>query len=63
MVGQCDRKTVTGLKINYFNYIGECIHTYVVSEKKPFSTKTPRFFCKNSTFTQSNSIRVALEIF
>ena len=55
------------------------MHTYVVSENITFSTKVLLillmsffffFFCKksailgkNSTFTQSNSVRVALEIF
>ena len=44
-------------------------HTYVVSENVPFSTKTPlillisAFFGKNNTFTQSNSLRAALDIF
>ena len=51
-------------------------HTHIVSENVHSSTKTPiillisafflqksAFFGKNSTFTQSNSMRVVLEIF
>ena len=44
-------------------------NTYVVSENIPFSTKAVLillmsiFFGQNSTFTQSNSERAALEIF
>ena len=52
-------------------------HTYVVSENIPFSTKAllallisaffftkkSVFFGQNSTSTQSNSVRVVLEIF
>ena len=54
----------------------ESTHTYVVSEIIPFSIKVlliflmSAVFCKgsafygqNSTFTQSNSVRVVLEIF
>ena len=44
-------------------------HIYVVSENIPFSTKAllillmSTFFGKNSTFTQSNTVKVVLEIF
>ena len=44
-------------------------HTYVVSKNIPFSVKAllillmSAFFAKNSTFTQSNSVRAVLEIF
>ena len=44
-------------------------NTYVVSENIPFSTKAVLillmsiFFAQNSTFTQSNSERAALEVF
>ena len=54
----------------------ESTHTYAVSENMPFSTKAPlillmpeffdkksAFFGKNSTFTQSNSVRAVLQIF
>ena len=52
------------------------IHAYVISEYTAFNTETPitllisTFLCKksesfgkNSTFTQSNSMRAVLEIF
>ena len=56
-----------GLKT--WNLVLKYTHTYVVSENKPFSIKTSlilqmsAFFAKNSTFTQSNSMRAVLEIF
>ena len=58
------------------NLAGKYTHTYLVSENIPFSIKAllillmSAFFCKkisvfseNCTFTQSNSVRAALEIF
>ena len=63
MLWQCERKIAIGFKNNYFNYIGEFIHTYVVLENIPLSNKTPKKNKKNSTFTQSNSIRAVVDIF
>ena len=60
------------------NLVSKNIHTHVVSENIIFSNNTPLIllmsvffqyfkksilFCKNSTFTQSSSMRVVLEIF
>ena len=57
-------------------WFGTLVHTRVLSENIAFSTKTPfillilafflekiSFFGKNSTFTQSNSMRGEIEIF
>ena len=45
------------------------MHTYVVPEnirfnsKNPFLLLTEAFVCKNSIFTESNSMRVVLDMF